>query len=522
MKCFLKTKGKLSEAATRIKDRLKGAFEDVDGRITQYLEDRFYLEAVYLARHLFDLWRDFGTFRSKCPEVIPAHYDPASMVSLYEKIGDFPAAELAQEEVISNLSCLDHTSSIANNLANGIKNLLRLYSLNRHRLSTLGTLNDMQISKALLHRAAQIDFHAIYYLGAPNTPLETLIESMKRQADLNRQDKDGWTALNIAADSGHEVLLGLLLQMKANTNIKTHDSNTALHAAVNISNKGCVRLLLENGVDANADNDQAGTPLHMAVSQGWESGTRILLKYGVDVDIRSTLDGKTALHYAVKGRHKRLVSMLLEHGANADLKTNHGKAAIHVAAQCDSTDSVQILLEHRANVNLKSGNGEAAIHIATMHDSTDLIQTLHRHGADINIKDRLGQTALYLAARLGFTSCAQTLIEGKADVNVGDCCETTALHMAIVRGHKEIVELFLESGANIEAKDDWGENALQLAIRTRFKDITELLKPAVHMPETATGSAISQSPRLPMPPNLGRQSYLNEQTNFFPPYGVSQ
>ena len=119
-----------------------------------------------------------------------------------------------------------------------------------------------------------------------------------------RLHEDGIKALHIAAGTGHQEMVSLLLQQPdIELNPKTQDSGeTPLHLAAVSGHPRVVALLLQQpGIDTNAVNPQGWTALHYAAANGQEEIVALLLDHpGIEAGA-SDIDGNTALHIAVFG-----------------------------------------------------------------------------------------------------------------------------------------------------------------------------------------------------------------------------
>lgn len=175
----------------------------------------------------------------------------------------------------------------------------------------------------------------------------------------------------------------------------------------------------------------------LEVSKGGDDmDVEILLGEGAEVDWIGS-EGKTALHLAAQYGHKRVVEILLDHGADIEahcepfgtpLMIQHraGNTPLHWAAAGDDTGGrqesvVRLLLERGANVNARSLRLRTPLQAAVMYtrtgdDSTATIELLLAKGAFVNAFDTEGWTPLHEAAYYSKLSIAQILLGHGADI----------------------------------------------------------------------------------------------------------
>jgi len=89
-----------------------------------------------------------------------------------------------------------------------------------------------------------------------------LIWLTDRRANLNHQDRIGYTALHFAAQNKLVKIAKYLLEKGANPNLQDIHGNSPLWTAVfnSMDEKGVVRLLLKYGADVNLKNKYNKTP----------------------------------------------------------------------------------------------------------------------------------------------------------------------------------------------------------------------------------------------------------------------
>ena len=70
------------------------------------------------------------------------------------------------------------------------------------------------------------------------------------------------------------------------------------------------------------------------------------------------------LHEAARLWSDHATLLLLEHGADVNVRTKDGTTSLHVAAQNGRLDNTRTLLEHGANVGAENGRGRTASQVA--------------------------------------------------------------------------------------------------------------------------------------------------------------
>lgn len=92
---------------------------------------------------------------------------------------------------------------------------------------------------------------------------------------------------------------------------------TALHWAAVKGNNNMVSYLIEEGANVNApaETDMNQTPLMLAINFGRISAAKLLIDLGADVNIKDDF-GATALNYAFLTKNRELVKYLVNHDAH--------------------------------------------------------------------------------------------------------------------------------------------------------------------------------------------------------------
>ncbi|KAJ5780447.1 hypothetical protein N7457_005607 [Penicillium paradoxum] len=197
-------------------------------------------------------------------------------------------------------------------------------------------------------------------------------------------------ALCLAAEAGMHRIIELLVDAGANPSsaIDMGRSSTcsALQLAAENGHETAVQALLGMGADIAATNSTRETALHYAARGGRESVTRLLLERGADVAALTT-SRETALHYAVLGRNEAVVKLLLEKGVDLEATSDIGQTALFCVFGVKSASSesvLDLLLAKGANVAVSEPfRSLTPLHFAVQDGNEWAVRSLLAHGADV-------------------------------------------------------------------------------------------------------------------------------------------
>ena len=100
---------------------------------------------------------------------------------------------------------------------------------------------------------------------------------------INARDKDGSTPLHCAAWKGHQQVVTLLLQARADVNAHNENDHwgpTALHAAAHANQPAIAQLLIDHGANINAKDREGRTPLFHTTFHKATAAAKVLEKQG--------------------------------------------------------------------------------------------------------------------------------------------------------------------------------------------------------------------------------------------------
>jgi ankyrin repeat protein len=188
------------------------------------------------------------------------------------------------------------------------------------------------------------------------------------------------------------------------------------------------------------------TSIHTAARQGNLKEVRRQLAWGVNVNKSHLFTRDTPLIEAAANGHMEVVKLLIENGADVNLKGEAWYGPLHAAAAKGHLEVVKILLENGADVNIFHHN--KPLHNAAMNGHIEVARILLAHGADINAKGTDEAAPLHTAVSNNQLEMVKWLLSKGANVNPRAVYGRTPLHSAAFRNNVEIGKILLEHGAD--------------------------------------------------------------------------
>ncbi|MCG6157829.1 ankyrin repeat domain-containing protein [Rubinisphaera margarita] len=183
---------------------------------------------------------------------------------------------------------------------------------------------------------------------------ELIPEILKLGADINALNKEGYTALHLAATFKKIESVETLLKLGADPDVKCHKDRinpTVLHRATfTLNDAKQVRmtiLLLEAGADPNVVTSEIETPLLRLAGTSHSFSVSVaqeLISAGADVNIADSR-GMTPLQYAVARRNPQLADVLLQAGADPEQRNDAGFRAIDQLNLVPNPEAMQKIFE---------------------------------------------------------------------------------------------------------------------------------------------------------------------------------
>lgn len=162
---------------------------------------------------------------------------------------------------------------------------------------------------------------------------------INRGMDVNTVDRHGNTLLTQSIRRDLPELFDYLMQRKARINMRNRNGETALSIAAYLGRANYVRRLVDAGAEVNFFG---WPPLAYAAYNGHTEIVEYLLKRGAEIDAK-TENGSTALFFASRFGHIETVRTLLKHQADPTIVNDNDETAVDWALKGKHTDIEDIL-----------------------------------------------------------------------------------------------------------------------------------------------------------------------------------
>lgn len=309
-------------------------------------------------------------------------------------------------------------------------------------------------------------------IARSHTALASLLIDVK--ADLNRIGDYSETPLSLALKHKNKEIFIKLVASGANLDI-LDDGASVLWKSIDDEQYDFAKILIDAGADVNAKEGEGDSPLHEACAKSNLELARLLIEKGADVNSKNGSDATPPLHEAVYPENYELVKLLVDKGANANGKTKSGDNALHHLSIFVDIRLVTLLLDHGADVNAKKcDTGWTPVLLAAFNGRIDQLRLYESYGADFMAKDNDGETAIHYAvygALQGFYELTEDLlaylIGKKVDINTPNNKGVTALMLACTGAvdDPESAAKLLSHHAKIDLQDKDKNTAVMYAIR---------------------------------------------------------
>ena len=222
------------------------------------------------------------------------------------------------------------------------------------------------------------------------------------------------------------------------------------------------KVALEKGCNNNGNR-----PLQLAASSEKPEIVELLLNKGADTEVRDE-SGETLLHWAAKKEILEVVELLIEKGADKEARDGNGNTPLQNAARSNNMEMLEFLLDREANIEARDEDGNRPLQLAIRRENMEMLEFLLNRKANIEARDEDGNTPLQLAVKSKTPKIVALLLDKGAEVNARNFNKNTPLHNVILNRNispleqDTLVEVLLKKGANTNIQNDQGKTPFGL------------------------------------------------------------
>ena len=238
----------------------------------------------------------------------------------------------------------------------------------------------VDVLKHLLKRGANVEQRrktgkSALFFAAQAGHLSVVQELLKNGAsvDYSSNSKEAATSLFIASQCGYVDIVRELVSFRSSLNAPLQDGATPLFVACQGGHTEIVSCLLKSGASVNKCRKDMTSPLWIASQMGHSNVVNLLLYAGATID-QCREDGSTPLFKASHKGHGRVVETLLNHHIKPELGLlKNGQSALHGACLFGHLNIVKLLVDAGAQVNIRNQDGYLPSDLAELGQYNDIL-----------------------------------------------------------------------------------------------------------------------------------------------------
>lgn len=266
-----------------------------------------------------------------------------------------------------------------------------------------------------------------------------------------------------------ELAKTILESQPSIVNQSLHDESTLLIIATYEKNLDMVKMLLNRNANTSLPGKNGITALHIAARLGSLEILDTLLQFQADPSQRDK-EGNNAIDWAIQLNQENTATHLLDNLKNKGT-TPQGRYLIN-AAKNNLTPLVAHIAPHMTSLE-KSELGRTALWYGAYHSNTETIKSI-RHLSNKKTADKQGKSPFFVAVERDCLECAKLLFAA-GDIDQVTESGHTALMAAAENANQEMVQWLMSNNADLEVRTSAGDTALIYATESHSLPVVKLL-----------------------------------------------
>lgn len=306
-------------------------------------------------------------------------------------------------------------------------------------------------------------------VSSPNAGIDMIRFLLEHGANVNAvQQESQNTVLGLAVQSGNLDKIQLILDAGADINYQSPNGYDVLINAMYgrdiLQDQNLIstlNLLISRGAAVNGISSYGESAIKVAAHLGRFDAVKLLLNAGANPEQL----GWTELMHAIVFGSLEQVLLLLEQGADQDVRDCWHRTPWLLSIQVGELPKAKLLLAARANHNDMGNCGKTPLMYAIENNRLEVLQWLIAEGFDIEATDDFSNTALIIAAEYGATDCVKILLEAGANPSRVNHCDDKAIKIAT---KLEIVKMLIAAGEDVSDINDDMRRSLTGIANSKF------------------------------------------------------
>lgn len=218
------------------------------------------------------------------------------------------------------------------------------------------------------------------------------------------------------------------------------------------------------------------TLLHLATQMKDLELVKLLIDLGANQDIKSiNAGGLTPLFYACATKQPDIAKYLISKSPDISIISDNGNDILSWVAELHDINLLQKMLDRGANINHRGQDGKTLLFWMVQYGWEDMVEFLMSKGADPNLATDMGEYPLILCVAKDNLNMLNTLLSYNiTDVNkrTVDNNKITTLWMAAQDGKEKFIDALLSKGADVNiSRESNLEAPIHISLKNGHSDV---------------------------------------------------